>query len=93
MMSKQLISLTFPIPYKSAGNIIRQKEVSFDIYKEGDAYKAVPLLNMDERRLANLPHELVFTHSGGKAISERGIKDGNFHIIEEIAKQLQSQNL
>lgn len=53
----------------------------------------MPCLNEDERRVANLPQELLFNYENGKPFSHRGLLDGNFHAIEEIVRQLQQQKL
>jgi hypothetical protein len=80
--------ITIPIPYRGAGNIIFQKEVSFHLYKEGEQYTAVPALTPDELRIANLPPELHFQYKNEKVISSRGNKDGNLHVLKDIMKQL-----
>jgi hypothetical protein len=92
-MSNKIANVNISIPYKGPGNIIMQKPVSFDVYTECDFYKAVTLLNEDERRIANLPEELCFVLEKGKPISQRGSLDGNFHAIENIAKELQTRGL
>jgi hypothetical protein len=92
-MSSKIANVNISIPYKGPGNIIRQKPVSFDVYSECDYYKAVVLLNEDERRIANLPLELCFVFYNGRPISQRGDFDGNAHAIEDIAKELQIQGL
>lgn len=92
-MTNKIASVNIPVPYKGPGNIIRQNNVLFDVYSLDGHFKAVPVLNEDERRIANLPHELLFTYENGKPISHRGSFDGNFHAIEDIVHQLQKQNL
>lgn len=93
VMLNKIASVHISVPYKGPGNIIRQKEVSFDVYSKEKGYKAVPLLNEDERRIANLPHELLFNYENGRPVSERGRFDGNFHAIEDIIRELQKQHL
>ena len=90
-MSSKITSLSVQVPYKSAGNTIIQKPVSFDIYREENNYKAIPCLSDDERRIANLPDELVFHIEKGRPISARGNKDGNFHVIKDLVKILQEE--
>jgi hypothetical protein len=92
-MSNKIASINIFIPYKGPGNIIRQNLVSFDVFLDSDHYKAVPLLNENERRIANLPHELLFAFENGKPVSQRGNFDGNFHAIQDIANELQKQDL
>jgi len=50
-----LTNITIPIPYKSAGNAIVQHPVEFEVYREGEAYRIVPILDEKGLRLANLP--------------------------------------
>lgn len=92
-MKQQLTTITISIPYKRAGNVISQQPVTFDVYQADDQYSLVPLLNSDELSVANLPQELVFVMQNGKPVSERGPKDGNFHVIQDGVKLLQEQNL
>lgn len=88
----KMASLVVDVPYKGAGNVIRQHPVTFDIYKEEAVFKAVPQLPEDERRKANLPEELVFTYEDGKPQSPRRI-DGNFHVIEDLVAKLQQTSV
>ena len=92
MLSK-IASVHISVAYKGPGNIIRQNPVSFEVYSEDDHYKAIPLLNEDQRRIANLPHELHFNCEDGKAVSRKAGFDGNFNAIEDIVRELQKQKL
>jgi hypothetical protein len=90
---EKLAAVTINVPYKSAGNVILQKEVNFEVYKDEDYYCIRPGLNEMERRLANLPETLDFQLIDGKAVSVKGTKDGNFHVIDEIVKLLRNQDI
>ena len=92
-MSNKIASVHISIPYKGPGNVIRQNPVQFEVYSEEDRYKAIPVLDEDERRVANLPEELLFAFENGKPVSERGSMDGNFHAIQDIVQELQRQKL
>jgi hypothetical protein len=92
-MASKIASVHISIPYKGPGNTIRQKPVLFDVYSDAEDYKAIPVLNEDERRIANLPDELRFGFQHGKPFSHRGAMDGNFHVIEDIVNELQKQQL
>ena len=86
-MKNKLTTLTLAVPYKRAGNVIHQQEVSFDVFEEDDH------LNANDLEVANLPPALNFVMENGKPVSLRGKKDGNFHVIEDAAKQLRQQNM
>ena len=90
---KQLARVIINAPYKSAGNVIRQKEVAFDVYCENEQYSIKPILSEAERRLANLPETLDFLLLNGKPVSNKGANDGNFHIIQDIVANLREQNI
>jgi hypothetical protein len=92
-MLNKIASVNISVPYKGPGNVIRQNPVLFEVYSTDGHYKAVPLLNEDERRIANLPRELIFMYENGRPASQRGNFDGNFHAIEDIVRELQKQNL
>lgn len=91
-MSK-IANVNINVPYKAPGNTIIQHPVNFDIYAEDERFRAVPNLPENERRVANLPEELLFVYENGKPVSSRGKSDGNFHAIESIVTELRKQNL
>ena len=93
VMANKIASINISVPIKGPGNTIRQNAVLFDVYSVDGHYKAVPLLNENERRIANLPRELLFNYENGRTISHRGNFDGNFHAIEDIIHELRKQNL
>lgn len=90
---KKIANFTIEVPYRSTGNIIINKNVDFDIYQEGFLYKAVPLCDLEERRVASLPPELSFEIKNDKPESTRGIIDGNIEVIRRIAMQLKDKGL
>jgi len=91
-MSHKITTVTIPIPYKSAGSVIRQHQVSFDVYKIDGHYSLRPCLDPMERQIANLPEELKFEMQEGKPVSLRGKMDGNFHVIQDAVVVLREQN-
>ena len=92
-MINKIASVNISLPYKGPGNTIKQNPVLFDVYSEEGKYKAIPLLNEDQRRIANLPAELNFHCENGRPVSSRGGFDGNFHAIEDIVRELRKKDL
>jgi len=93
IMYQKIASINIYVPYRGPGNAIRQNEVLFDVYSEDKNFRAVPVLDEDQRRIANLPQELLFIYEHGKPMSGRGARDGNFHAIQDIVLELQRQKL
>jgi hypothetical protein len=90
---EKLTEVQVDVPYKGAGNVIRQREVFFEVFHQGFQYDLVPILNEAERRIANLPESLKFHMVDGKPISSRGQKDGNYHVIQAAVHKLYEQQL
>lgn len=92
VMSHKITTLTIQVPYKSSGGVIRQHDVSFEVYRTDSHYSLRPCLPVSERQLANLPEELKFVIENGKPVSLRGRMDGNFHVIRDAVAMLKEQN-
>jgi hypothetical protein len=88
---KRLDDIIINVPFKSAGNVIRQKEVTFEVYCDNEQYSIKPILPDADRRLANLPDALDFQLVDGKPLSSRAI-DANFHVIQDVVVRLREQN-
>ena len=91
-MREQIANLTISIPYKRAGNVIMQEPVDFVLYRTTEYFELIPCLSDEEIRIANLPMQLQFIMEDGKPVSLRGIRDGNFHVINDAVQQLKEQN-
>lgn len=91
-MSQKIANVKVLVPYKSSGGIIRQHEVAFDLFRNGNNYSLKPCLSENERQVANLPEELRFTIEDGKPVSLRGKMDGNFHVIQDAVALLKKQD-
>ena len=87
-----LTNITIPVPYKSAGNAIVENPVEFEVYREGEAYRIVPILDEKGLRLANLPKDLRFVYKERKVISLHGEKDGNLHVMQDVYAVLSDLN-
>ena len=85
--------LTLAVPYRSPGNVIRQKDVVFEIFRDFDTYCITPQLPKNERRLADLPEHLEFTLKNNKPKIHMDITVGNFHIILALVQLLQEQHI
>lgn len=91
-MSHKITNITLPVPLKSSGGVIHNKEVSFDVYQVDGHYSLRPCLGVLERQTANLPEELNFELHNGKPVSLRGKMDGNFHVIQDAVALLKEQH-
>ncbi|HWJ29949.1 MAG TPA: hypothetical protein VNS32_25640 [Flavisolibacter sp.] len=89
----KLMTAHLHIPYKGSGNIIYQKPVDIDVFKHENGYKAVPQMQESERRVANLPPEMIFTYNQGRAQSSRGHVDGNQHVLDDLIEEMKKEKI
>lgn len=89
----QLPNIAIEVPIRSAGNIVLNKPVEFEIYRSDLMYKAIPICEATEKRLAELKEEIRFYFRQDKAVSVNGIMDGNQHIVERLGAALKEKNL
>ena len=86
-------AVNIPVPFRGPGNIIKQKEIRFDIYKVDGHYEAVPVCSEQDRVLASIPSQLSFDYKDGKPHSLWGPRDGNLHVIKDLVEELHKRNL
>lgn len=84
----RLINISIPVAFHSAGNVIMNKMVPFQICQDGNAFIATPLISMEQRRLADLPQEMIFECSGTTIISNRGMGEGKMDVLKDIFQEL-----
>ena len=91
--TKKLTDVNVKVPFHGPGNVIHYKEVDFNVYKVDGHYSAIPACSQQDRVLASLPEELTFDFKDGIPESTRGFKDGNLHVIKEIAHHLKAHKI
>jgi hypothetical protein len=84
----KLIGISIPVAFRSPGNVIMNKMVDFKVYQDNRSYIAVPLISSDQRRLADLPPEMIFECCGKNIISNRLEGKGNMDLLKDIFQEL-----
>lgn len=82
----------FPInvKYRRPGNVVAYLPVEFEVFIDGEYYKAIPLQSTEIRMLANVPKELVFQIKNGNICN---YKPETEEIVQAIAAQLAKMNV
>lgn len=88
---KHIATEVIEVPKRSSGNTINNLAILFDVYKDDVLYKAIPRCGEEEKVLANLKEELLFSFYPHKAVSANGILDANQHIVERIGEVLRAK--
>ena len=81
------MGITIPVAFRSSGNVILNKMISFQIYQDGDAFIAAPLINTEERRLADLPLEMAFERHAG-IFTSMGTAERNTEVLKTIFQKV-----
>ncbi len=90
---KQISTVTIEVPMRSAGNVVKNEPVKFEVFKDNALFKAVPLCNDEQKRLATLKDEILFSFRPDKAVAVGGVNDGNQHVVERIGASLKELGL
>jgi hypothetical protein len=82
----------FPVKvkYRQLENVPEYIPVEFEIFVDGEYYKALPLESFEKRMLANLPNELKFQTKNGQI---ENCKKESQEVIEEIVRKLFEMNV
>jgi hypothetical protein len=84
----KLMVLSIPVGYHSAGNTILNKMIPFQIYRDGYAFIAAPLISPQERRLADLPQEMSFEYTNTIIASSRGKAERKMDVLKDILQKM-----
>ena len=87
----KLMGLSIPVAFHTAGNVILNKLVPFQIYRDHHAFIAAPLISNEQRRLANLPGEMAFECVGTTIISNRGVAEKNMDVLQDIIHKVREK--
>ena len=82
--------LNINVKYRRPGNVIGYIPVEFEIFRDGEFYKAVPLQSFQTRILTTLPNKLVFKVSDGKVYN---FTAGKEEVVEDIVSKLAKMNV
>jgi hypothetical protein len=85
----KLENVAVAVSFRKPGNVVSHFNVDFEIFNEGDSYKAVPVFDQVTKRLVNLPDVLLFSINDGVLISESKHKD----LIVDIAKEMTKRKI
>ena len=77
------------VKYRRPGNVVEYLPVKFEIFRDGEYYKAIPLQDFQTRILTNLPKALKFEIKEGKIYNYTTDKE---EVVEDIVNKLLERN-
>jgi len=92
MITNELGSVTVLISSGSGASTINQI-VPFRVYRESEKYKAIPLIEEEERKKVDLPSEFFFEFINHTIIPAKGTKEHNLDAIRNIVQELKMQEI
>ena len=76
------------VPYRMPGNVIKQKDVAFEIFQTFNRITAIPLCDETTRDILNLPSEIVFYMVGDVVVGHRpALKDVSRNIAAALSSK------
>lgn len=81
----KIAEFSINIKHRRPGNVVQYIPVEFEVFLDGEYYKAIPLQSAQSSLLTNLPNELLFRVEDGKIYNcTRRTEE----IVEDIVNQL-----
>lgn len=85
----KVAEFTIHVKFRKPGNIVAHIPVEFEIFRDGEYYKAVPLQDSQIRMLTTLPRELIFEVKDGRVYNATRGKE---EVVEDIVNRLLKMN-
>lgn len=92
-ITTQVALVTVPVPHFRLYNQVTIEEISFQVYRTGDCFKAVPQTTYDDYKLSGLPEELAFLYTNYVVLEANNMDDETLNVIKNIILELQVQDL
>src|SRR5437764_1273920 len=78
------------VKYRQPGNVVEYLPVEFEVFKDGDYYRAIPLPRFEVKTLTNLPCEYTFQIKNGKPYK---CQKGTEEIVDDIVRKIAHMNV
>ena len=83
----KVAQFSIDVKYRRPGNVVEYLPVKFEIFRDGEYYKAIPLQDFQTRILTNLPKALKFEIKEGKILNYSADKE----VVEDIVNKLRER--
>jgi len=87
LVTNEIASITILVPYQRGNETINQI-IPFKVFREQQQFKAIPLINAEERELTGLSPELSFKFIENRIIPEAKANEATLRAINNIAGEL-----
>jgi hypothetical protein len=85
--------ITVPVIHYRLNGVTAGEDVDFKIYKEGNRFRAIPLLSKEERLSTGLPQELVFVYFSHCITTANDMEEESLSAIKQIILEMEMQEL
>ena len=88
----EISSITVPVTHYRSNNAITEQAVVFNISRENNRFKAIPLLTKEERNQTGLPEELEFVYFNYCIVDANDMEEETLDAIKQIILELEVQD-
>lgn len=89
----KVADLDIKVKYRRPGNVVGYVPVEFEIFKDGEYFKAIPLATIESKRLTNLPAQLLFQLKNRTIYTIDKTGKEKEEVIEDIVNELFDMNI
>ena len=93
IVTNEIASITVLVSHRWPTDSTTEEIVPFKVYKEGQQFKAVPLLSKEGRRLTGLPEVVLFSFLDHCIVTAKNMEEETLNVVKKIIQELSLQGL
>jgi hypothetical protein len=88
-----VLQVSIDLLFRAPGNIIHRRLINFEISREKEFYRAVPLCTEQDKILFALPEEICFKYLKGKLVQAGATQEKYLDVIADISSAMTEKDL
>jgi hypothetical protein len=92
-ITHEISRVTFPVAHFLDFDVTTHDNVTFRVFREGDWFKAIPQISLEERKTTGIPQELVFVYWNHVVLGANNTEEETLNVIKNIILELEVQDL
>jgi len=91
ILAEEAFSISIPVPHYEANDVVTDKDIRFEIYREHNRFRAIPMIQKEELLTTGLPEELKFVFVSPCISSANDMGEETLNVIKQIILELEER--
>ena len=88
-ITNEISYVTIPVAHFRDFNVITNEDISFQVLRVDDWFKAVPQVSFSERKATGMPEELFFVYANHVVVAANNMEEETMNVIKNIILELE----